>query len=213
MEITRVGKKYAKHYSPAKAREACTRPPTSLCKIAVPIAKIPETKRNAILEQIEEENIHLGGRLVAIGKVRLGDIGMTSVEQDLYISGVNEEDVEWEMKNVAKIEESISERGYNESSVVLLEEMNGKACILNGNHRIQALRNLQSKGRIPDNFKIPVVILCNPAGRVSETNSRLRGGVPPEIVKARKNRAIAAKPTVTKSGKIYKATKLFDYKK
>ncbi len=89
---------------------------------------------------------------------------MTIIEQEIYYPYCNERDYLWHIRKVEDIENSIIEKGFESEHPLLLyymKEPYPSIALTGGNHRLQAVRNLISKGKLPKSTKVPAIFIYN----------------------------------------------------
>lgn len=161
-KITSIGKNYEKHIAPARIRSDNIPYSQNMCEGAKEWDLFNQEERKKIYNQLADE--HMKNRIMltnfVIKQYKVDDLPMSTVEQDLYCNGISDKDIKWEVGNVELAAGDMRKRGLHRMNPILIDATKKGVVIANGNHRVQALRNMMRNGEIPKNFMVPTIMIC-----------------------------------------------------
>jgi len=161
-----IGKRFEDQVSPAKIKNSIApirKEFTKNCKV---FSLFLLRDQDIIYHQLKKENMEPE---IYLSKFKIINISpdklpRTVIEQEIYYPYCKEEDYIWHLNKVEKIEKNIIEKGFESDHPLLLYYMKKpypSIALTGGNHRLQAIRNLIARGKLPKSFKVPAVFIYN----------------------------------------------------
>nr|BDI55131.1 MAG: hypothetical protein [uncultured archaeon] len=161
-----IGKKFEDKVSSSKIKKSIAPIKKEFTKNCKAFSLFLLKDQDIIYHQLKKENIEPE---IYLSKFKIINISpdklpMTIIEQEIYYPYCKERDYIWHLNKVEKIEKNIIEKGFESDHPLLLyymKEPYPSITLAGGNHRLQAIRNLISRGKLPKSFKVPAVFIYN----------------------------------------------------